>query len=124
VVRRFDDITRLARPTFNDDFVSQFGRRDQHEFYPSEGQGEQIGRTVSFECEEFRHQHDPQQLMVGVVPGRQLGSSGVIHVRVGAKNLRAPVFHDQRIEFSYEDGDSFNVAETLIRTSNRVAQKR
>ena len=79
---------------------------------------------VSFECEEFRHQHDPQQFILGIVPTHQLGAHGVIHVRVGARNLRAPVFHDQAIAFNYKDGDTFQVAEMLIRTSKSVRQKR
>jgi hypothetical protein len=121
-VRRFN-VVPLAPPVLNDRFVSPIGRRDQYEFYPREGEGEQMGRTVSFECEEFRHQHDPQQLMLGVIPGRQLGSHGVVHVRVGARNLRAPVLHDQPIAFNYRDGDTLQVAEMLIRTSKHVSQK-
>jgi len=94
--------------------------RDRHSFYRKES-------TESFralECDEFRHQIEPEafNLHVLVSPEKNI-EKGALQILITAKNLPKPVNFALSIQIKYIDGNTFDKACELISSKQKFRRR-
>ncbi len=82
-------------------------RRDRHCFYPKQSKPSDFSHLWKFECEEFRHQVDPEQFEVIInVPDAFSKINSVFEYRITAKNLPNPHKNCLRLTIEFLKGDT------------------
>jgi len=111
-------LTSVTREPLFRDFSHLSKTRDQNSFYWKNGRPGSPSIRVEFECEQWRHQDEPESFELRlVVPPRQGGFRGAVQASVHAANLREPVKKVENVEFVIEDVDIFEKAKELILSS-------
>jgi len=89
--------------------------RDKHAFYWKPRRPTGSSDSWIFECEEFRHQVEPEIFNATIwVPPNNIIKSGALKCRITAKNLPKPVEYVLPIEVKYDQGDTFDRARKLL----------
>ncbi|WP_285436324.1 PIN domain-containing protein [Pseudomonas sp. fls2-241-R2A-110] len=101
-------------PPFHN-FSSLSKVRNPNSFYWKDGRPGSPLVRVEFECEQWRHQDEPEtfELRLVVAPGHS-AFCGAIQASVHAANIREPVKKVQSVEFVIEDVEIFSKAKELV----------
>ena len=113
--RAMGHLTSVTHEPLFRDFSHLSKTRDQNSFYWKDGRPGSPSIRVEFECEQWRHQGEPESFELRlVVPPRQGSFRGAVQASVHAANLREPVKNVQSVEFVNEDVDIFEKAKELV----------
>ena len=90
--------------------------RDRHGFYWKPDRPSQPSCSWALECDEFRHQVEPEAFEIDlfVEPAEVRPSSGCVSIRVTASNLAAPVSVQLPLSIKYTEGDTMEEARRLL----------
>lgn len=90
-------------------------QRDINSFYWKEGKKESYSKKISYECQEFRHQVEPEMFeLVVFVPSKEKVTKGGISCLVTAKNIPNPVKITFPISVNYIPASTLDVARQLL----------
>lgn len=92
-------------------------QRDRNAFYYKKGKSDGFTTFISFECEEYRHQMDPEIFeLIVFVPQDVAMSSGGISCLITSRNLPCPVKAFYPIQVTAKEGNIYDVAMSLLPT--------
>lgn len=90
-------------------------KRDINSFYWKEGKSESYSKKISFECQEFRHQVQPEIFeLVVFIPSKGKITKGGIRCLITAKNIPNPVKITFPISMNYTSANTLEAARTLL----------
>jgi hypothetical protein len=97
--------------------------RDRHTFYSRAGSSRSYTECVSFECDEFRHQVNPEvfEIMI-VVPPKNRVERGAIECVVTARNLPTPTKKIFPIQVEYKRDDTAARAKEIVEKEQQKAR--
>ena len=99
-------------------FLGKLGgtpERDRHGFYWKHGRLNRISDSLTFECDEFRHQVEPKIFnMLLFVPANNIIEKGALKCRITAKNLPQPVEYVLPVKVNYTKRNTFDQAMRLV----------
>jgi hypothetical protein len=122
LISSFQRIDQLIKPLHDirePFFLSQKAEsRDKHTFYWKYGKPSKYEDSWTFECEEFRHQVEPEIFETQIfVPLKEKIEKGALKCRVTGKNLPDPVERVLPIEVTYIQADAVKEARSLLEKS-------